>query len=291
MMVDQAEKLRKLAMTTQNKTGKTGESQMRVITVASGKGGVGKTSIVVNLAIELSRAGKKVMILDADLGLANVDIMFGIIPRYTLYDVFLGKKSLQEIVLDGPEGIKIIPGGSGIHELANIGYSERERLMADLKDFSRELDYLIIDCGAGVSKNVLGFISAADDVVIVITPEPTSITDAYGIIKIISKFQLHTEVYIVINKAGTVREACETARKIETVAGKYLEIKVRRLGFISDDLTVGKSVKEQKPYCVSHPNSKVAKDISQMAHNLIQKRMQSPQGTDNFFLKLFRIFK
>lgn len=292
MMADQAEKLRNLSMTP--KTGsseKTDHFKMRIITVASGKGGVGKTSIVVNLAIELSRAGKEVMIMDADLGMANVDIMLGIIPQFTLFDVFQGRKSLQEIIIDGPEGVKIIPGGSGIYEMTKIGSSERERLMTDLRELSSSLDYLIIDCGAGISKNLLGFISASDDVVIVITPEPTSITDAYGIIKIISKFQLHKEVCIVINRANSLQEARDTARKIETVAGKYLQIKIKRLGFISDDVTVGRSVKEQEPYCVTHPNTKAARDVSQLAQNLIQRKMEVPQGTDNFFLRLFRIIK
>lgn len=291
-MADQAEKLRKLTIASSGKQeGTIKQENMRVVTVASGKGGVGKTSVVVNLAIALSRAGKRVMVLDADLGMANVDIMLGIIPRYTLYDVFRGRKTLREIILNGPEKISVIPGGSGIHELANIGLSERDFLISQLKDFAKEVDFLLIDSGAGVSRNVLGFISAADDVIVVVTPEPTSITDAYGVIKILSKFKLHEKAYIVINRASDVKEARDTVRKLENVVNRFLDIRLNCLGFISDDSTVGKSVKEQKPFMITHAKSRAARETEYLAENLIKKGEQPPQGIDSFISKLMRLFK
>jgi flagellar biosynthesis protein FlhG len=294
-MVDQAEKLRRLSNSYYNETNSglniLNNTNMRIFAVASGKGGVGKTSIVVNLAISLKRAGKKVMIMDADLGLANVDILMDIIPKFTLYDVFKGRKSLHEIVLTGPEGIKIIPGGSGINELANISAAERELLITQLQYFSRDIDYFLIDSGAGVSKNVLGFLTAADDVIIVLTPEPTSITDAYGIIKILSHFKLQNELYLIVNMVKNNKEAKETARKIIAVSSKYLNIKINKLGFISNDASVGKSIRNQKPFVIANPQCKASKEIDNITQSILQKKIDLSQGTENFFDKLLRILK
>ncbi len=292
-MVDQAEKLRKLSSSYNQKNTKSHSNNldMRIIAVASGKGGVGKTSIVVNLAISLKRAGKKVMIMDADMGLANVDIMVDMIPEFTLYDVIKGRKSLHDIVLTGPEGIKIIPGGSGVNELANISAAEREIIINQLECFSTDIDYLLIDSGAGISKNVLGFLTAADDVIVVVTPEPTSITDAYGIIKILSYFKLQKEIYLIVNMVKDNKEARETTRKIMTVSSKYLEIKINKLGFINQDTCVGSAIRSQSPFIITSPRSKASKGIENITNNILQRKIYVPQGTGSFFEKLIRILK
>jgi len=290
-MADQAEKLRDLFSGKIKPTEYVAQEKTRIITIASGKGGVGKTSLTVNLAIALCKNGKKVMILDADLGMANVDIMLGIAPHFTLYDVLQGHKTLKEIVVEGAEGVKIVPGCSGIFEATNIGREQREDLIRELENYAREMDYILIDTGAGISQVVLGFIASADDVIIVVTPEPTSITDGYGIIKILSRFKLHKQVHLVINMANNLQEAQESARKIEIVADKYLQINIKRLGVMYSDNNVKKSIKEMTPFMVKYPRSQVSLDVMQIAHNILQEKIGFNKGSTNFAQKLLSLFK
>lgn len=287
-MIDQALKLRQLAKDNLHQEKPTGP--LRVITVCSGKGGVGKTNLVINLAISLAKMGKKVIVFDADLGLANIDVLLGIVPKYTLYDVFQGEKTLDEIILEGPENLHFIPGGSGIQELANLDYYQRERLIQGLRSFENSADFLLIDTGAGISKNVLGFVTAADEVIVVLTPEPTSITDAYGIIKILSQFKLHSEVNVVINRATSLHEAQFTAEKIAMVAKKFLQIKVKQLGHIFDDDIVSKAVKKQQPFCLAYPNSPPAINIREISQKLLGDKSSEPKGVASFINKLIRLF-
>jgi flagellar biosynthesis protein FlhG len=290
-MADQAERLRDLFSGKIKPTEFVVMDKTRIITIASGKGGVGKTSLTVNLAIALSKAGQKVMILDADLGMANVDIMMGLTPRYTLYDVLQGHKTLKEIIIEASPGVRIVPGCSGIFEAANIERYQREELIKELEEYSREMDFILIDTGAGISQVVLGFVAAADDVVIVVTPEPTSITDGYGIIKILSRFKLHKQVFLVINMANNIQEAQESARKIEIVAEKYLQINIKRLGVMYSDNSVKKSIKEMTPFIVKYPRSQVSQDVMQIANNIIEQKVGFHNGSTNFAQKLMSLFK
>ncbi len=287
-MLDQASVLRKLA----NKKNQRHESisNMRTIAVVSGKGGVGKTNITLNLAISLAQLNKKVLIFDADLGMANVDIMLGLIPQYTLFDVLKGKKKLHEIIVEGPLGIKIVPGGSGLGDITQIDSQHREILWEQLKNNFEDIDYLLIDCGAGVSRTILGFVTAADEVMVVLTPEPTSITDAYSFIKIMSKFNINSEVLLVVNKAASLKEAQLTANKIETVANKFLNIKINKIGYISKDSAVYNSVCKQIPFKLSYPKSQASRDVEQLAKNIIDGVMRPPKGIDSFVGKIFRLF-
>ncbi len=289
-MADQAERLRDLFGGKTKPTEFVAQDKTRIITIASGKGGVGKTSLTVNLAIALSKAGQKVMILDADLGMANVDIMMGLTPRCTLYDVLQGHKTLQEIIIEASAGVSIVPGCSGIFEAANIGRRQREDLVRELKEYAREMDFILIDTGAGISQVILGFIASADDVIIVVTPEPTSITDAYGIIKILSKFKLHKQVYLVINMANSLQEAHESARKIEIVADRYLQINIKRLGVMYSDNSVKKSIKEMTPFIIKYPHSQVSQDIIQITNNIVEQKIGFHNGS-NFAQKLMSLFK
>jgi len=290
-MKDQAEKLRHLVKAGEHGYKGVPSKDTRVIAIASGKGGVGKTSLVVNLGIALGKAGKKVMILDADLGMANVDIMLGIIPKHTLFDVVARHKSLEEIVLTSAEGVKIIPGCSGIFEMANIERYERELLVKQLGDCAQQMEYLLIDSGAGISKAVLGFITAASEVIVVVTPEPTSITDAYGMIKVLAKFNLQEKIYLVVNKARNMREARETAVKIETAADKFLQIKIERLGFIRSDDLVECSIKEMVPYLLKYPRSHATKDLLKIADNIMQNSACMTVEKASFIAKLTRLLK
>ncbi len=207
---------------------------------------MGKTSFAVALSIALARDGSRVTLLDADLGLANVNVILGIIPKYNLYHVIKGKKKLKDIVIEVPEGFKIIAGASGFHQLANLEAKQRQDFIEAVSDLGED-DYMIVDTGAGISQNVLSFVGAADEVIVVTTPEPTAITDAYGIIKSIASQAPDKPVRLVVNRVQTVSEGRKVAERVINIAGQFLNIKVENLGFIFDDMYVPKSIRNQKP--------------------------------------------
>ena len=286
--MDQAEKLRQMKNNMINP--QTSSSAPRIIAVSSGKGGVGKTNLVVNLAIALAQQDKRVVILDADLGMANIDVLLGIVPKYNLYDVILGTKELSEILVTGPYNIKVIPGGSGIQELANLDYYQRERLLNNIRSMDNAADFIIIDTGAGIAKNVLGFATAADEVVVVMTPEPTSLTDAYGLIKAMSLYKVHSEAYLVVNRVANDYEAQQSMDRMVKVVNRFLQMKIKPLGYIYDDKVVNKSVMKQKPFVLEYPESSAAKSIKQIALNLIKGSYCPPKGTVGFVQRLIRLF-
>ncbi|MFZ5644576.1 MAG: MinD/ParA family protein [Bacillota bacterium] len=277
--------------------GEEGYKGSRVIAVSSGKGGVGKTSFVVNLGITLASMGQRVVIFDADLGLANAEVLMGITPPYTLFDCVYGDKDIEDIIVPGPLGVRLVSGGSGFLELANLDSVRRQQLIESLSYFDREADFLLIDTGAGISKNVLGFVAAASEVIIVITPEPTSLTDAYSLIKVLAMFKVHSEVMIVVNKAGDEREARRTVHKMESVVSQFLQIKVKSIGWIVEDRIVTQAVKAQEPFSMFHPNSPPGQSISKIARYLItgQQENEGPvpgmgYGARGFIKRLSRLF-
>ena len=208
----------------------------RIITVTSGKGGVGKTNVATNMAIAYAHMGKKVIVIDADLGLANVNVMMNLIPQYNLYHVIRKQKKMSEIILDTEYGIKLVAGASGFSKIANMTEEERNAFIGELYTLS-DADIIIIDTSAGVSKNVLGFVAAADEVIIITTPEPTSITDAYGIIKIIATEvdNLNINLKMIVNRVGSAMEGKRVADRMTQIAAQFLNLKVEYLGFIYDD--------------------------------------------------------
>jgi flagellar biosynthesis protein FlhG len=283
-MIDQAEKLRKI-MEEKEKKGKT-----KIITVASGKGGVGKTNFAVNLAIAYAQYGKNVLVMDADLGLANVNVILGIIPKYNLYHVVKRKKMMKEIVLDTKYGIKIIAGASGFSELANLPDEEREYFIESLVDLNFA-DIIIIDTGAGVSNNVLSFIVASDETIIVTTPETTAITDAYGIIKSIYALDKDIVIKLVINKCKNIPEGKKVAERIINIAFQFLSIKVENLGYIMEDEIVEKAVKMQKPFISLNPKSKASLSIYHIVSQLEHINNTEGKGIYGFIKKFFNYSK
>jgi len=280
--LDQAANLRRLVV--ENNTAR----RTKTIAITSGKGGVGKTSIAVSLAIALAKRNYSITLLDADLGLANVNVVLGIIPKYNLYHVIKGKKKLEEIIIDVPEGIKIIAGASGFHQLANLDVKQREYFIKSLAELNAD-DYMIIDTGAGISQNVLSFLVASDEVIVITTPEPTSITDAYGTIKAIAANDPDKTVKLLVNRAQTVTEAKKVAQRVINIAGQFLNIKVDNLGFIFDDLYVAKSIRNQKPFIVSYPKSKASTCVEIIADRIgnIESDIDKGTGMLSFFRRFF----
>ncbi len=282
-MTDQAEQLREI-MRSKNGTGK---QKTRIIAVASGKGGVGKTNLSINIALAYARLGKKVIVMDADLGLANVNVVLGIIPKYNLYHLIRKQKNLQEILLDTNYGIQIIAGASGFSKIANLSDEEREHFIGELAGLS-EADVIVIDTSAGVSHNVLDFIAAADEALIVTTPEPTAITDAYGIIKIIATEidNMNLGLKLIVNRVKSVTEGKKVSERVISIAGQFLNLKVDYLGYVYDDPVVSSSVLKQKPFMVVDPNSKAAICVKHIVGRLEKVEYREGSGIGNFIRKL-----
>lgn len=260
----------------------------RAIAVSSGKGGVGKTSLSVNLALCLAKMGRRVTLFDADLGMANAEVMLGLVPPYSLYEVLYGEKTLEEITVQGPLGINVISGGSGFLEMANLDRDRRHRLLKMLNQFSGRDDFVLIDTGAGINKNVLGFVAAAGEVIIVVTPEPTSLTDAYALIKVLANFKVHSEVRLVVNRAADRREAMRTLGRIQAAGERFLEIKINSLGWIPEDRSVSQAIKRQEPFFLTSPNSPASRSVAGIAEFLAEG--VRPVQSEGFWGKLMGLF-
>lgn len=289
--MDQAEQLRNII-----KKQSPPKKLARVITVTSGKGGVGKSNLAVNLGIQMSSLGKRVIILDADFGLANVEVMLGIRPRYSLADLMFKGKDLQEIITKGPENIGFISGGSGIHELINITRSQILFLTQKLYELDQMADVIIIDTGAGISDSVLEFVTASSEVLLIVTPEPTSITDAYALLKTLNRkgdfSPDNTAIKMIANRVESYEEAKQLYTKLNLVVEKFLTVKMGFLGAIPQDTNVTKAVMQQKPYSVLYPNAPSSKAVYELANMLCNNaslRAQSVNGIAGLFSNLIRL--
>jgi len=285
-IIDQAENLR---LIVQEKSGKSesGDSKTRIITVSSGKGGVGKTNFAVNLAIAYSQIGKKVVLLDGDLGLANVNVILGVVPEFSLFNIIKNNKSMKDIIINTKFGISFIAGASGFSKIANLDDEERKRFISEMNELSFA-DIIIIDTSAGISNNVLAFIASADEAIIVTTPEPTAITDAYGTIKIITTElgDSNIAIKLVVNRVKSVTEAKKVAHRVITIVGQFLNTKVDYLGYIYEDPIVQNAVLVQKPFLVSDPRSKASICLKHIVSRLENIEFREGSGVGNFLKKL-----
>ena len=236
--------------------------------ITSGKGGVGKTTISLNLGIALSGLGHQVLLIDADLGLANVDILLGLSPEATLQDLLEGNASALDVIVEGPEGLSILPSASGIAESDAWRPETRHRLAEELSRLERGFDLILIDTGAGISPKVLDFVLSADQMLVVAIPEPTSIADAYAMVKICHHHDGAPQTGFLVNRARSPREAFDLHQKFNQIVNRFLDASIKRCGYILEDLSVEQASRSQQPVLLSHPESAAAKCILQIAQDL-----------------------
>jgi len=284
-MNDQASKLREIVKqrSIQNRPC----CDVKVISIASGKGGVGKTNISINLAIAMQKMGKKVLLVDADLGLANVNVVAGLNHQYNISHILTLGKSINEIIIDGPAGIKILPGASGLGEMADISYIDLNVLIRAFKSIAYAFDIIIIDNGAGISKSVISFIQSSDEIIIVTTPEPSALADAYVLLKLTYKY--FDKIHLIINRVENFKEAQFALEKLSKVSRKFLNKDINYLGYILEDKTVFKANMEQVPFYIGYPNSLASKCITNACQKLLFGNVsitQKPSTVEGWFKKL-----
>jgi len=254
-----------------------------VIAVTSGKGGVGKTNVVANLAVGLARAGKRVLVLDADLGLGNIDVLLGLVPRFTLEHVLCGSHHLSDIIIPGPAGIQVLPAGSGLPQLTSLTDSQQLTLQSELEHVADTVDVLLIDTGAGISPNVTYFASAAQETIVVISPEPTSLTDAYALMKVLCRQHRERRFKVLVNMVKSQREATQTFRKLDVAAERFLNINLEYLGFIPFDDYLPMAVIEQRAVTEHFPCSPASRAFIRLAKIIAEwPDPQLPKSTVQF---------
>ncbi|MDF2882588.1 MAG: ATPase involved in chromosome partitioning [Clostridiaceae bacterium] len=289
-MLDQAQRLRQLAVENVDSNVHKSCNGPKIITVTSGKGGVGKSNFVVNTAITLSKMGHKVMIFDADMGMGNDDILMGFLPRYNVYDIIFNNRTIDDVIIEGPFGVKLLPGGTGLNKIEELTEAQREGFINSLTSLNN-LDYILMDTGAGINRSVLGFIACCEELIIITTPEPTSLTDAYSLLKAVAHFKLKNTAKVVVNRVFDNDEGLKTFNKFYNACWNFLKLNLEYLGSISDDRKLVQAVREQKPFVISHPYSDAAKDIKIIADKLSgMEKKENSFGVQGLFKKIFSIF-
>ena len=269
--------------TSKSDNGNSG-SKARVISITSGKGGVGKTSIVANLGYAFTKMGKKVLILDADLGLGNLDVLLGLAPKYNLSHVIMGEKKIEEILVAGPGGMKILPASSGIQELTHLTRDQKIEIFTQLDSLIDIVDILFIDTAAGISPNVMDFNATAQEIVVVVSPEPTSITDAYALMKVLSLKYSEKVCNLLVNMTTRPEEGREVFRQLHLVTDRFLDISSKYLGCILYDAKVPKGVKNQKIVSELYPDTEASRCFKDLARKIANSPPENfPRGGSNLF--------
>ncbi|MCH2605751.1 MAG: MinD/ParA family protein [Nitrospinales bacterium] len=268
------------------------QSNLRVLAVSSGKGGVGKTTIVANLAYALSKRGKKVLVVDTDLGLNNIDILFGLTSKKHIGHVLSGKSNVEDIILHGPEGIHILPAGNGLQELTQLEPEKKMALMDELDRISGDYDFLIFDTSAGISSNVTFFCSVAQEIFLIATTEPTSLTDVYALMKVLHTKHSQKHFRLIINSVSSEREAQGVYQQLTKVADGFLKgVYVEYLGYILRDPNVSKAIRQQKVFLKIYPFSKFSVCMNELAEKIIKEKPKLISGESNqsyFWRSAFR---
>ena len=289
--MDQAQRLRELASIERFRRFSAKSRSAKRIAVTSGKGGVGKSNFSLNFAVLAARLGKKVLLIDADTNLANIDILLGISPNFNISHVIAGLKSAEEILVAGPDGVSILPAASGdIEQALNEGVAS-ESVIADLNALEDKFDLVVMDTGAGASRTVLDFIIHADTMVLITTPEPTAITDAYAVVKLISAERPDIDIQILINFAHDKREAQEVYEKLASVISHFLKLQTKFLGFMPRDNNLVEAVRRQKLLIQLFPQSPASNQMKFMTRKLLQLNRELPRKSAGIFSTLFRRFQ
>jgi flagellar biosynthesis protein FlhG len=290
-MNDQAQGLRNLVSNQQHQ--QTSKAT-RIITVTSGKGGVGKSNFTLNFALTLQKRGYNVLVFDADIGLANIDVLMGISAKYSLYHLLKKEKTIWEIINKGYNDIQFIAGGSGFSDLIRLTEEQLDYFAEQVNQLNGSVDFIIFDTGAGLSKETLKFILAAEETIVVTTPEPTSITDAYAIIKMVNSMNEPVRFKLVVNRATDWKEGKHTADKITMVAKQFLQLEIHTLGYVADDISVSKAVKKQVPFTVEFPSCAASQSIEKLVDDYIAKQTPADQQTGSvkgFLSRMMRLLK
>lgn len=251
---------------------------LRVFALVSGKGGVGKTNIAANLALLLSQRGRRVLLVDADLGLANVDIVMGLTTRYTLFDAISGRATLDEILVEGPGGVVVLPAASGIYEMTCLDDTQRYSILHQIDALESRFDTVLIDNSAGISRDVQFFAGAAREVAVVTDPEPTAITDAYATIKILCQRRVHRHFHLLVNNTASDEDGREVYRKLTTVTGRFLDVSISLLGSIPHDENLNRAVMARRPLVELFPGSPASLGLARLADRFLA--LPPPVGQD-----------
>jgi flagellar biosynthesis protein FlhG len=251
---------------------------VRVIAVTSGKGGVGKTNITANLAYYLSSLKKKVLVLDADTGLANIDLILGLTPRFNLYHVLNGERTLSEAMVRGPGGIMVLPSSSGILEMAELSRGQKLTLLGELNALQEEIDFMLIDTAAGINGNVMYFNSAAREIIVVASPEPTSLTDAYALIKLLYQHHAKKRFRLLVNMVKTATEAREVYERLSCATDHFLNLTIEYLGYVLNDEKLTQAVRRQKVLAELYPHSPASKCLLTVAEKLYAEEPENDSG-------------
>lgn len=280
-MADQAQKLREFV--------KKSRERARVLAVTSGKGGVGKTSTSVNLAIALAAKGSRVVLLDADLGLANVEVLMGLNSLYNLQHVIDGEKSMSQILVRGPGNIFVVPGSSGLAQIADLDSRARQNVLSGLNELQERADFIIIDTMAGIGRNASAFAAAADEVLLVTTPEPSAIVDAYAMIKTVSSIREDAVFRVIVNMVASRQQASAVASKLSSVTQQFLSRNLSVLGYIPRDPHVSQGVMQTYPFSLRYPNAPATKCIEEIATRIENQRL-APSEKQGFFKRFAATF-
>ena len=289
-MADQAEALRNRVKAQEN------PRTTRVLTVTSGKGGVGKSNFTLNFALTLQSFGYRTLVFDADIGLANIDVLIGITPKYNLYHLLKREKTIWDIIQKGHRELEFIAGGSGFNDLVRLSGDDLDYFVEQIGELNGHVDFLIFDTGAGLSQETLKFIVAAQETIVVTTPEPTAITDAYAIIKMVHALGHQVQFKLVVNRATDAQEGKFTADKIAMVAKRFLGLDIPTIGCVPDDVSVSRAVKRQIPFTIAFPNSPAARGIQELTARFIDgsrlpDKSGEPAGIKSFLGKMIRLIK
>ncbi|MFC5401955.1 MinD/ParA family protein [Cohnella soli] len=286
-MIDQAQALRHLVHSKDSRSART----TRIITVTSGKGGVGKSNFSLNFAMALQNRGHSVLVFDADVSFANIDVLLGTPAKYNLIHLLKGEKSIWEIIQIGPGGLQFIAGGSGFQDLVRLSDEQLEYFSEQIGKLHGHVDFILFDTGAGLSKETVKFIAASEETIVVTTPEPTAITDAYALVKMLKTMGHEPAFKLIVNRVADEREGRQTADNFRQVADKYLGLDIPVLGYIPDDANVMKAVKRQTPLAVAFPDSEAAKGIDRIASRfLLEEREQKPKGLSGFLNRMKKLW-